>query len=133
MAAPREHRDKKWVLEQVKKDNVRFIKVWFTDILGSLKSFTIPVSELETAFEEGVGFDGSSVEGFTRIDESDMLAWPDPDTYCVLPGEVLLLLTSRYSGSCFDSRTQSPAVVLTVERTSYSPTPCEQLTEDSRR
>ena len=85
MAEPKVKRDPKWVLEEVKKRDIGFIKVWFTDILGTLKAFTIPVSELEAAFNEGVGFDGSSVEGFTRIDESDMLAWPDPTTFAVLP------------------------------------------------
>lgn len=78
-------KDKKWVYEQIKANDVKFIKVWFNDILGTLKSFTIPAEELQAGFEEGVGFDGSSVEGFTRIDESDMLAWPDPSTFAVLP------------------------------------------------
>ena len=58
---------------------------WFTDILGILKSFAITVEELEGALEEGMGFDGSSIEGFARIDESDMVAMPDPDTWQLLP------------------------------------------------
>ncbi|MHC4605777.1 MAG: glutamine synthetase family protein [Planctomycetota bacterium] len=78
-------KDANYVLDQVKKLDIKFIKVWFSDILGTLKSFTIPVEELRHAFEEGVGFDGSSIEGFTRIDESDMLAWPDPATFQTLP------------------------------------------------
>jgi glutamine synthetase len=73
------------VFKEVRDNNVKFIKLWFTDILGTLKSFTIPVEELGLAFTEGVGFDGSSIEGFTRIDESDMVAVPDPSTFAILP------------------------------------------------
>jgi glutamine synthetase len=68
-------------MEEVKKHQVKFINLWFTDILGYLKSFTITRDELEGAFAEGMGFDGSSIEGFTRIDESDMVAVPDPATF----------------------------------------------------
>jgi glutamine synthetase len=71
----------KEVLAQVKKHHIKFINLWFTDILGYLKSFTITQQELEMAFSEGMGFDGSSIEGFTRIDESDMVAIPDPETF----------------------------------------------------
>ncbi len=73
------------VLKLVKEDDVRFIKLWFNDILGQLKSFAIPVGELKRAFSEGMGFDGSSIKGFARIDESDMLARPDPNTFALLP------------------------------------------------
>src|SRR5262249_12230907 len=66
-------------------NNVKFIRLWFTDILGFLKSFAITAPELEDALATGVGFDGSSIEGFTRADESDMLAVPDPNTFQVLP------------------------------------------------
>jgi glutamine synthetase len=68
-----------------KENDVRFIRLWFTDILGMLKSFAISIDELEGALEEGMGFDGSSIEGFARIDESDMVAKPDPDTFQILP------------------------------------------------
>ena len=68
-----------------KEHDVKFIWLWFTDILGILKSFAITVEELEGALEEGMGFDGSSIEGFARIDESDMVAMPDPDTWQLLP------------------------------------------------
>jgi len=78
-------RDKKDVLELVKKYDVRFIRFWFVDILGQLKSFAVHADELETAFEEGMGFDGSSIKGFARIDESDMVAIPDPTTFVLLP------------------------------------------------
>ncbi len=78
-------KDKQYVLKMVKDHDVRFIRLWFTDILGSLKSFAITRNELEGALEEGMGFDGSSIEGFTRIDESDMLAMPDPNTFRILP------------------------------------------------
>jgi len=77
-------KDKEWVLEEVEKKKVEFIHLWFTDILGFLKSFAITVDELETALKEGVGFDGSSIEGFARIEESDMIAMPDPSTFCIL-------------------------------------------------
>ena len=76
---------KEYVLKKAKEHDVKFIKMWFTDILGMLKSFAITVEELEGALEEGMGFDGSSIEGFARIDESDMLALPDPDTFRLLP------------------------------------------------
>ena len=65
--------------------DVRFIRFWFTDILGQLKSFSINVAELDDAFEGGMGFDGSSITGFNAIEESDMIAMPDPSTYAVLP------------------------------------------------
>ncbi|GAB6183862.1 type I glutamate--ammonia ligase [Thermodesulfovibrio hydrogeniphilus] len=78
-------RDEKDVLKLVKELNVKFVRLWFTDILGQLKSFAIPVEELEVAFSEGMGFDGSSIHGFARIDESDMIARPDPTTFAILP------------------------------------------------
>lgn len=73
------------VLRFCKENRVKFIRLWFTDVLGSLKSFAIPVEELETALYEGMGFDGSSIKGFARIDESDMVALPDPKTFQLLP------------------------------------------------
>ena len=76
---------KEYVLKMAKENDVRFIRLWFTDILGVLKSFAIGIDELEGALEEGMGFDGSSIEGFARIDESDMVAKPDPDTFQILP------------------------------------------------
>ncbi len=76
---------KEYVLKMAKEHDVKFIRLWFTDILGMLKSFAITVEELEGALEEGMGFDGSSIEGFARIDESDMVVLPDPDTFRLLP------------------------------------------------
>ena len=85
-AAKRQLRkDKEYVLRLAKEHDVRFIRLWFTDILGFLKSFAITIDELEKALEEGMGFDGSAIEGFARIDESDMLAIPDSSTFCLLP------------------------------------------------
>jgi len=78
-------KDKKDVLELVKKYDVKFIRLWFSDIHGQLKSFAIPVEELEYAIDEGMGFDGSSIKGFARIDESDMIARPDLGTFAILP------------------------------------------------
>jgi len=74
-----------YVLSQAKEQDVKFIRLWFTDILGFLKSFAITVEELESSLLEGQGFDGSSIQGFARIDESDMVALPDPTTFAVLP------------------------------------------------
>ncbi len=78
-------KDKEYVLKQVKDQNVKFIRLWFTDVLGILKSFSITPAELETGLEEGMGFDGSSIEGFARIEESDMMAKPDSETFVILP------------------------------------------------
>lgn len=73
------------VLAAAEREGVRFVRLWFTDILGFLKSFAISVDELETALDEGMGFDGSSIEGMARIEESDVIAKPDPATFVVLP------------------------------------------------
>jgi glutamine synthetase len=73
------------ILEQVKKDNVKFVQLQFIDILGVVKSLTIPVEKLPGSLEDGTWFDGSSIEGFTRIHESDMFLKPDVDTYAVIP------------------------------------------------
>jgi glutamine synthetase len=73
------------LIEQVKKDNIKYILLQFTDINGFVKNVTIPVSELKTTLERGKWFDGSSVEGFMRIHESDMFLTPDPKTYSVIP------------------------------------------------
>jgi len=73
------------ILKTVKDKDIKLISLWFTDILGFLKSFDITPRELEGALEYGGGFDGSSIEGFARIDESDMLARPDPTTFQILP------------------------------------------------
>jgi len=75
------------VIKFVKENKIKFIKLWFTDVLGFLKGFSITDDELEKALEEGMGFDGSSIEGFARIEESDMLALPDPTTFEVIPSE----------------------------------------------
>ena len=76
---------KESVLKTAKEQGVKFIRLWFTDILGFLKSVAITVEELERVLDRGIGFDGSSIEGFARIDESDMVAMPDPATFCMLP------------------------------------------------
>ena len=74
-----------FVLRTVEERGIRFVRLWFTDVLGRLKSFAISPEDLDVAFEEGIGFDGSSVEGFTTPEEADMLAFPDPSTFQVLP------------------------------------------------
>lgn len=79
------NKNKDYVLKTAKDNSVKFIRLWFTDILGFLKSFAITIDELETAVEDGMGFDGSSIEGYARIDESDMVAMPDLETFQILP------------------------------------------------
>lgn len=78
-------RTKQDILKLVKENDVKFIRLWFTDILGQVKSFAITDKELEGALENGMGFDGSSITGYQDIEESDMIAMPDPDTFAVLP------------------------------------------------
>lgn len=73
------------ILKFIKRKKVGFVRLWFTDVLGFLKSFDIPVEELAGALKDGMGFDGSSIEGFSRIEESDMVARPDPSTFQILP------------------------------------------------
>ncbi|TET46096.1 MAG: glutamine synthetase [Dehalococcoidia bacterium] len=85
MAKGNREEGKEYVLKMARENDIKFIRLWFTDILGFLKNFAITVEELEGALEEGMGFDGSSIEGFARIDESDMVALPDPDTFRLLP------------------------------------------------
>jgi glutamine synthetase len=76
---------KQSVLQEAKDNNVKFIRLWFTDILGTLKSFAITVDELEDALDGGMGFDGSSITGYQDIEESDMIAMPDPTTFKTIP------------------------------------------------
>ena len=81
-------RQQDFVLRSVEERDIRFVRLWFTDVLGSLKSVAVAPAELEGAFAEGIGFDGSAVEGLTRVSEADMLMKPDPSTYQVLPWRV---------------------------------------------
>ncbi|GAA1996725.1 MULTISPECIES: glutamine synthetase family protein [Nocardioides] len=74
-----------FVLRALEERDVRFVRLWFTDVLGSLKSVAVAPAELEGAFSEGIGFDGSAIEGFARVYEADMLAKPDPSTFQILP------------------------------------------------
>ncbi|WP_084103377.1 glutamine synthetase family protein [Demequina sp. NBRC 110056] len=78
-------KQQEYVLRSVEERDIRFIRLWFTDVLGVLKSVAIAPAELENAFAEGIGFDGSAVEGLTRVSEADMLAEPDPSTFQILP------------------------------------------------
>ncbi len=80
-------RQQEFVLRTLEERDIRFVRLWFTDILGYLKSVAIAPAELEGAFAEGIGFDGSSIEGFSRVFEADMVAKPDPSTFQVLPWE----------------------------------------------
>src|SRR5436309_1540935 len=74
-----------YVLHTIEDRGIRFVRLWFTDVLGFLKAFTITSQELEAALSEGMGFDGSSIDGFSRIEESDMVAVPDPSTFQLIP------------------------------------------------
>ena len=74
-----------FVQRTIEERNIRFVRLWFTDVLGFLKSVAIAPAELENAFAEGIGFDGSAIEGFARVTESDMLAKPDPASFSILP------------------------------------------------
>ncbi len=74
-----------FVLRALEERDVRFVRLWFTDVLGYLKSVSVAPAELENAFTEGIGFDGSAIEGFARVTEADMLAHPDPSTFQLLP------------------------------------------------
>ncbi|PKB78136.1 MAG: glutamine synthetase [SAR202 cluster bacterium Io17-Chloro-G9] len=77
--------EREFVLRNAQENDVKFVRLWFTDILGNLKGFAIIVDDLEDAIEQGVGFDGASIEGFARTNESDMRAFPDPSTFTLLP------------------------------------------------
>ncbi|MGZ7497072.1 glutamine synthetase family protein [Corynebacterium sp. ZY180755] len=74
-----------YVLRTIDERDIRFVRLWFTDILGYLKSVSVAPAELESAFEEGIGFDGSAIEGFSRMSEADTIALPDPSTFQLLP------------------------------------------------
>ena len=79
------NRQQEFVLRTLEERDIRFVRLWFTDIQGFLKSVAVVPAELEGAFEEGIGFDGSAIEGFSRIAESDTIARPDPSTFQILP------------------------------------------------
>src|SRR6476660_5787770 len=79
------NRQEEFVLRAIEERDIRFVRLWFTDVLGTLKSVAVAPAELEGAFAEGIGFDGSAIEGFARVYEADMLAKPDPATFQVLP------------------------------------------------
>ncbi len=78
-------RQQEFVLRTLEERDIRFVRLWFTDVLGVLKSVAVAPAELEGAFDEGIGFDGSAIEGFARLHEADVLAKPDPSTFQVLP------------------------------------------------
>jgi glutamine synthetase len=78
-------KQEEFVLRALEERDVRFVRLWFTDVLGYLKSVSVAPAELENAFLEGIGFDGSAIEGFARVTEADMLAHPDPSTFQLLP------------------------------------------------
>ena len=88
-------RQQEFVLRTIEERDIRFIRLWFTDVVGTLKSVALAPAEVESAFDEGLGFDGSSIEGFSRVYESDMLLQPDPSTFQILPWRGEEDITSR--------------------------------------
>ena len=82
---PTMDRQQEFVVRTIEERDIRFVRLWFTDVLGTLKSVAVAPAELEGAFSEGIGFDGSVIEGFARVYEADMLAKPDPSTFQILP------------------------------------------------
>jgi glutamine synthetase len=88
-------KQQEFVLRALEERDVRFVRLWFTDVLGFLKSVAVAPAELEGAFAEGIGFDGSAIEGFARVTEADMLAKPDPSTFQILPWRGETMGTAR--------------------------------------
>jgi glutamine synthetase len=88
-------KQQEFVLRALEERDVRFVRLWFTDVLGFLKSVAVAPAELEGAFSEGIGFDGSAIEGFARVTEADMLAKPDPSTFQILPWRGETMGTAR--------------------------------------
>src|SRR6478752_6249815 len=88
-----QHQD--YVLRTIEERHVRLVRLWFTDVLGQLKSVAISPVDLAGAFEEGVQFDGSAIDGFSRMQESDVLAIPDPNSFQLMPGTDGEELTAR--------------------------------------
>ncbi|MEU4197676.1 type I glutamate--ammonia ligase [Kribbella sp. NPDC026611] len=88
-------KQQEFVLRALEERDVRFVRLWFTDVLGFLKSVAVAPAELENAFAEGLGFDGSAIEGFARVTEADMLAKPDPSTFQILPWRGETMGTAR--------------------------------------
>ena len=74
-----------YALREAHDNDVKFIRLWFTDILGTIKGFAITIDELENSLNRGMGFDGSAIEGYARSDERDLYALPDPTTFSILP------------------------------------------------
>ncbi len=85
MATQADESAKEFVLRTVKERGIKFVRLWFSDILGNLKGFALSPAQLEVALHRGIGFDGGAIEGFARVDESDMVAVPDPSTFTILP------------------------------------------------
>jgi len=103
-------REEQRVLNEIEEENVDFLRLQFTDILGTVKNVSIPASQAEKAFDEGIYFDGSSIEGFVRIQESDMRLVPDPETFAVLPWRTWEdgSSTARMIADVYDTSTGEP-------------------------
>jgi len=123
--------DEEAVLEEIEEEGIDFLRLQFTDILGTVKNVSIPASQAEKAFEEGIYFDGSSIEGFVRIQESDMRLDPDPATFAVLPwrkdedgaaGRLICDVINTTTGEPFvgDPRTVLKSVLAEAEEMGYA-------------
>ena len=100
--------DQDFVLKTIKSRDVHFVRFWFCDVLGHMKSFAVIPSELENAFEEGMGFDGSCIRGFASTSESDMLAYPEASTFQILPWRPERNARGRFLRWRFPKRVEAP-------------------------
>ena len=124
-----------YVLRTVEERGIRFIRLWFTDVQGFLKSVSISPAELEVAFEEGMTFDGSAIDGYARVQEADMMARPDPSTFTVLPWreeqQVARMFCDIYTSATWTGRrpsaTRSMWLPSSSSSTSRTPAPSPRL------
>src|SRR5215475_13551324 len=120
-------RQQEFVLRTLEERDIRFVRLWFTDVLGTLKSVSVAPAELESAFEEGIGFDGSAIEGFARVYESDMVVSPDPTTFQVFPFE------GGVSGESCQGRRRRASPSTPTPRSSSSSSPVRRRSTARRR
>ena len=116
-------RQQEYVLRTIEDKGVRFVRLWFTDVVGQLKSVAIAPAELEEAFEEGIGFDGSSIQGMTRVYEDDMTVRPDAETFSILP----------WRGEDLDRFSDAPSTRPRIWVSPVSSTPKSSSTSSTRK
>src|SRR5690348_10565580 len=128
-------RQQEFVLRTLEERDIRFVRLWFTDVLGYLKSVAVAPAELEGAFAEGIGFDGSAIEGFARVYEADMIAKPDPSTFQLLPwrGEAMGWAGCSATSCCPTARRPAPTPgMCSNARSAGPPTPGSPSTPTRR-